>query len=140
MITSRLRNIFGLSIPLFIAHGIEEIATGFYEMDAWDAYLFQPFAELSLHGVMFVTFQLMFWLMLLVSLALLWGDRWRFYMLAIIGVVYVFELHHFAKAIIAGGYYPGLITSLLFPVIAFFFWKEWLEAYRKRRKGSTLLP
>ncbi|NBV76566.1 HXXEE domain-containing protein [bacterium] len=125
MISKKIKYIFALSIPFFIAHGIEEIFTGFYEMDAWDAYLFQPFAQLSLHGVMFVTFQLMFWLLLLVSLVLLLGERWRFYLLGVIGVVYIFELHHIVKAVLAGGYYPGLITSLAFPVIAYFFWKEW---------------
>jgi hypothetical protein len=127
MITTRLKAIFALSIPLFIAHGIEEIMTGFYSVDAWDVYLFQPFAQLSLHGVMFVTFQLMFWLLLVVSLVLLSGERWRFRMLGIIGVVYIFELHHIIKAVLAGGYYPGLITSLLFPIFAYFFWKEWIR-------------
>lgn len=134
MISTKLKTIFAISIPLFIAHGIEEIMTGFYSVDALDAYLFQPFAQLSLHGVMFVTFQLMLWLLLIVSLALLSGDRWRFRMLAVIGVVYVFELHHVFKAILAGGYYPGLITSLAFPVIAYFFWKEWIAVYKNIKK------
>ena len=134
MISTKLKTIFAISIPLFIAHGVEEIMTGFYSVDAWDAYLFQPFAQLSLHGVMFVTFQLMLWLLLIVSLALLSGDRWRFRMLAVIGVVYVFELHHVFKAILAGGYYPGLITSLAFPVIAYFFWKEWIAVYKNIKK------
>ncbi len=130
MITSRLKTIFALSIPLFIAHGIEEILTGFYAVDAWDAYLFQPFAQLPLHGVMFVTFQLMLWLLLVVFLVLLLGEKWRFRLLAVIGVVYIFELHHPIKALLAGGYYPGLITSLLFPILAFFFWKEWIKNYQ----------
>ncbi len=130
MMSNKLKLIFGISIPIFIAHGVEEIFTGFYVVDAWDAYLFQPFAQLSMHGVMFVTFQLMFWLLLLVSLVLLLDEKWRFRMLAIIGVVYVFELHHIVKAVFAGGYYPGLITSLAFPIIAYFFWMEWLKNYR----------
>ena len=135
MITTRLKVLFALSIPLFIVHGIEEILTGFYAVDAWDQFLFTPFAALSMHGVMFVTFQLMLWLLLIVSFALLSGEKWRFRMLAVIGVVYVFELHHIAKAILAGGYYPGLITSLFFPVLAYFFWKEWMQNYKMLRKS-----
>lgn len=131
MISKKLKYIFALSIPLFIAHGIEEIITGFYAVDAWDAYLFQPFAQLSMHGVMFVTFQLMFWLLLVVSLVLLLGERWRFYMLAVIGVVYVFELHHIVKALVVGGYYPGLFTAIFFPFLAYFFWKEWGQNYKR---------
>jgi hypothetical protein len=130
MITSRLKSIFALSIPFFIAHGIEEILTGFYVVDAWDAYLFQPFAQLSLHGVMFVTFQLMFWLLLVISFVLLLSEQWRFRMLAVIGIVYIFELHHPIKALLAGGYYPGLVTSLAFPVLAFLFWREWLRIFQ----------
>ena len=135
MITTRLKVLFALSIPLFIVHGIEEILTGFYAVDAWDQFLFTPFATLSPHGVMFVTFQLMFWLLLVVSLVLLSGEHWRLRMLGIIGLVYVFELHHPIKAILAGGYYPGLITSLFFPVLAYFFWKEWLRV-RSTTKNS----
>ncbi len=128
MITKKLKIIFAISIPVFIMHGIEEMITGFYAVDAWEAYLFRPFAQLSLHGVMFVIFQLMFWLLLLVLLVLLLSEQWRFRMLAIIGVVYIFELYHIFKAILVGGYYPGLITSLAFPIIAFLFWREWFKA------------
>lgn len=134
MISTRLKIIFAFSIPLFIAHGIEEIYTGFYAVDSWDQFLFTPFESLSMHGVMFVTFQLMFWLLLVISLALLSGERWRFWMLGVIGTVYVLELHHPIKALLAGGYYSGLITSLLFPIFAYFFWKEWLKNYKLIRQ------
>lgn len=134
MISNKLKNIFAISIPLFIAHGIEEILTGFYQVDAWDAYLFQPFVQLSLHGVMFVTFQFMLWLTLAVGLLMLQSERMRLYMLGVAGVVYLFELHHVVKAVIAGGYYPGLLTALLFPPLAYFFWKEWIRNYQLFRK------
>src|SRR3989344_5164662 len=125
MISTKLKTIFGLSIPLFIAHGIEEFLTGFYNLDAWDQAIFAPLASLSVHGAMFLTFQIMFWLLLIISFLLLRGERVQFYLLALLGVIYIFELHHIVKAILAGGYYPGLITSLAFPVVAVFFWKEW---------------
>jgi len=63
--TTRLKNIFGLSILLFIAHGVEEFLTHFYETDAWDQAIFGSlFGNLSTHGATFVTFQVMFWLLL----------------------------------------------------------------------------
>ena len=130
MITSKLKYIFGFSALLFIAHGIEEMLTGFYEVDAWDRALFEPLAFLSTHGAMFATFQVMLWLMLIVSFVLLLNERMRLYALSLIGIVYLFELHHPIKALLVGGYYPGLITSLLFPIIAYFFWREWRQNYK----------
>lgn len=131
MITSRLKLIFGLSIPLFIAHGIEEFTTHFYNTDAWDQAIFgNLFINLSTHGATFVTFQIMLWLLLIVAFLLLLGEHWRFYMLALLGIIFVYELHHPIKALLAGGYYPGLITSLVFPILAFLFWREWLRIFQ----------
>lgn len=129
MITPRLKYIFGASIPLFILHGTEELLTGFYNLDQWDEWIFGLLPFVSIHQAMFATFQFMLWLLLIVAFILLLGERWRFYMLTLLGVTFVFELHHPIKALIAGGYYPGLLTSLLFPVVAFLFWREWLRVF-----------
>ncbi len=135
MITNKLKIIFGLSIPLFIAHGIEEFITHFYETDAWDQAIFGSlFGNLSTHGATFITFQVMLWLLLIISFLLLMGQKWQFNVLAIAGLVYIYELHHIYKAIVTGGYYPGLYTALLFPVAAVFFWKEWLRIRRENYK------
>jgi hypothetical protein len=131
MITSKLKYIFGLSIPLFIAHGIEEYLTGFYNLDQWDEWIFGLLPFASIHQAMFATFQAMLWLLLIVALLLLTSERMRLYVLALAGFIYLFELHHPIKAILAGGYYPGLMTSLLFPVVAYLFWKEWYQNYKK---------
>lgn len=130
MISNKLKIIFGLSIPLFIAHGAEEFVTHFYDIDAHDQAIFGLLSELSTHGATFVTFQIMFWLLLVVSFLLILGQKWQLNVLAVIGVVYIYELHHVYKAILVGGYYPGLITSLLFPVVAYFFWKEWILNFK----------
>ncbi|OGG50430.1 hypothetical protein A2704_05845 [Candidatus Kaiserbacteria bacterium RIFCSPHIGHO2_01_FULL_54_36b] len=129
MITTRLKMIFGLSIPLFILHGIEEFATHFYDIDAHDQAIFGLLSGLSNHGATFVTFQVMFWLLLIISFLLLSGPKWQFNVLALAGFIYLYELHHIYKAIMVGGYYPGLVTALLFPIVTFFFWREWLPAF-----------
>jgi hypothetical protein len=133
MITNKLKIIFGLSIPLFMAHGTEEFMTHFYDIDAHDQKIFGLLSGLSNHGATFVTFQVMLWLLLIISFLLLMGQKWQFRILAIAGVVYVYELHHIIKAIQSWGYYPGLITALAFPFVAVLFWKEWLRIYKNNK-------
>lgn len=134
MVSTRLKNIFALSIPLFIAHGIEEFATHFYDTDAWDQAIFgNLFGNLSTHGATFITFQIMLWLLLIISFLLLLGEKWQFRILAIAGVIYIYELHHIIKAVSVGGYYPGLVTALVFPVIAYFFWMEWFRSLKAQK-------
>ncbi len=131
MITNKLKLIFGVSIPLFILHGIEEFMTHFYDIDTHFGAVFGSLAGLSSHGATFVTFQVMLLSLLIISFFLILGEKWRLNILAIAGLVYIYELHHLYKAVMVGGYYPGLYTALLFPVLAFFFWMEWLRAKKQ---------
>jgi hypothetical protein len=128
MITNELKLIIGLSIPLFILHGIEEYVTHFYNVDTHLQGVFSPLSGLTIHGATFVVFEVMFWLLLIVSFLLLLGPKWQLRAVALIGVVYLYELHHIYKAIMSEAYYSGLYTSLAFPILAFFFWKEWLRS------------
>ena len=136
MISKKLQTIFGLSIPLFIVHGIEEYRTGFYSNDGLYQFVFRPFLEMSLHQVMFATFQVMFWLLLIVAFAMVVSERWRLRMMVVLGLVYILELHSIWKAVISWSYYPGLITALAFPVIGYFFWDELIKSWNK---GQTNL-
>lgn len=124
--SNKLKVLFQISLGLFIAHGIEEYVTGFYNLDKWDEWIFGLLPFTSIHQAMFATFQVMFWLLLIVSFLLLMGKKWQFRLLALLGVVYIFELHHIVKAVAALSYYPGFITALGFPVLAYFYWKELL--------------
>lgn len=128
MITKKLKLIFGLSIPVFIAHGVEEYMTHFNEINPPDQAIFGLLSSLPNHGATFVAFQLMFWLILIVSLLLLLGGRLQFYTFSIIGVVFLYEIHHIIKAVVGQSYYPGVYTSLAFPVFAALFWREWVRA------------
>ncbi|KKW22594.1 MAG: hypothetical protein A2W52_02485 [Candidatus Taylorbacteria bacterium RIFCSPHIGHO2_02_49_25] len=128
MISRKLKVVFGLSIPLFILHGIEEYRTGFYNVDKLYQFIFRPFSEMSGNQVMFITFQIMLWLLLVVSFLLVASERWRLRMIAVLGVVYILELQHIWKAVVSWSYHPGLITALAFPVIGFFFWRELIKS------------
>ncbi len=108
-------------------HGIEEFVTHFDDIDVHDQVIFGALSGMSVHGATFVTFQVMLWLLLVVAFLLLQGPKYQFNLLAVAGLIYIYEMHHIFKAISVSGYYPGLYTALVFPVIAYFFWKEWFK-------------
>ena len=130
MISQKLKNIFLLSIPLFIAHGIEEYLTGLYKVDSHVKSMFGYFEHLAPLQATFLIFQIMLWLLLIVSYLLIRSEKWQLWLMIIPGVIFIYELHHFYKAFDVGGYYPGLITALLFPVIGGFYWKEWVKCVK----------
>lgn len=134
MISKRLRNLFYFSIPIFIAHGLEEYFTGLYSVDSHVKFMFGYFESIATSQAVFLLFQIMLWLMLLVSAVLIFNEKSRLYIMVIPAIIFIYELHHFWKAFDVGGYYPGLVTALLFPLVGYFYWKEWLKCI----KGSTL--
>lgn len=134
MITKKLKIIFGLSILVFIAHGVEEYMTHFNDLNPSDQAIFGLLSSLPNHGATFVAFQLMFWLLLIVSLLLLIGGKWQLYTFSIIGIVYVYELHHIIKAVVTQSYHPGLYTSLTFPIFVILFWREWIRVNKSEIK------
>ena len=130
MISQKLKIIFLVSIPVFVAHGLEEIFTGLYNVDSHVAFMFGGLAKLPTMEALFILSQIMIWLVLVVSFLLLLGPKWQLRRMIILGLVYIYELHHFWKAFEAWGYYPGLITAIAFAVIGFFFWKELIKNYK----------
>ena len=130
MISHKLKTIFLLSVVLWIIHGTEELTTGLYSVDSHVAFVF-GFTEkfTSVHTAFFV-FQIMLWLILIVSYLLILGPKWQLRLMFIPGIAMIYELHHLYKAIEVGGYYPGLITALFFPIVGYFFWKEYLKNLR----------
>lgn len=132
MISSRLKNLFLIGILLFIAHGMEEYFTGFLSGngDPIFNFIFRPFEGMSPEEATFVMFQLMFWSSLIMIFLLLSGKKWALTVLVLPGIIYVVEAHHLIEAAIHRAYYPGMVTALFFPVLAFFYWKELLKQLR----------
>ena len=122
-----LRNIFLLSIPIFILHGMEEYITGFTQVDPIFLWVFRPLLDMSVNQATFLVFQIMLGVLLIVSALLILGEKWQRRMIIIPGLLYIFEFHHLYEAIIRKTYYPGLITALFFPFVAFFFWKAYFK-------------
>ena len=131
--TKKLQKLFLFSIPLFIAHGLEEILTGFYNIDSQVAFWFGNLAKLPNTRALFLLFQIMFWLMLIIGYLLLLGPKWQLRLMFIPGIAFVYELHHLYKALGAGGYYSGIITAIPLYIIGFFFWKEFIQSWRTVR-------
>lgn len=127
MISNRLKNIFVISIPVFVGHGLEEYFKDFYNIDGIFNFMIGPLNAMSMPQATFLLFQIMLWILLVVSALLITSEKWQLRLMIIPGLVYVFELHHIWKAVQMWDYYPGLITALAFPVFAFVFWKELLK-------------
>lgn len=120
-----LIRIFGFSIPLFIAHGLEEYFNNFYNIDSHSKFLLKPFLGVADYQASFLVFQISFWILLI--LVFLFNRNLPKWLTVAIGLVYVYEIHHIIKAIEFGGYYPGLITALGFPIVAYFYWREFIR-------------
>ncbi|TSC59139.1 MAG: Uncharacterized protein Greene041662_646 [Candidatus Peregrinibacteria bacterium Greene0416_62] len=127
----RLRTIFAWSIPVFIAHGVEEYLTGFTKVDPIFAFVFQPVLRMPVANGTFVVFQVMAWILLIVCAVLLLGERWQKRLLIIPGLLYIFEMHHLIEALLRWNYYPGLLTAIVFPVFAVLFWREYFRGDRQ---------
>ena len=127
-IPKKLRTLFLISVPLFMIHSIEEHWTEFFDVYP----LFSAIGQLigSSADVPFIVFSFLWWLLLLSASFLLLTGRFPCRLMFIPGIIYLYEFHHIIKAILAWDYYPGLITALGFPVIGYFFWKEFLRVLR----------
>ena len=128
-ISQKLKTLFFISIPIFIVHGLEEYFTGFYNVDSSFKFFFHFFETMPVQQATFLLFQIMLWLALIVFAFLIWSEQWRLRLMVLPGLVYIFELHHIWKALEVWGYYHGLITALMFPVIGFLYWKELLKGF-----------
>ncbi len=127
MVSKRLNIISLLSIPAFISHGIEEYLNDFAHTYpnlnfTWAENLFKNIPQAS-----FGTFQIMWWLLLIVSLVLISSKKSHRIFYFLLGLIFLYELTHILTTFWALSYTPGFITSLLFIPISYFYWKELLS-------------
>src|SRR3989344_9388739 len=125
MISQKLKNIFAFSIPVFIAHGLEEYFTGLYNFDSF----YQSFSNPKMVFVIVVL--VLGNISLIIAYMLIQKNKWVFGLSVALGLLLIFELTHVYEAVKLGGYYPGLITFFAFPIIAIFLGKELLNNYKK---------
>ena len=130
MISNKLKTIFYISIPVFMAHGLEEFFNGFYNVDWSFKFVFGFLNTMTIPQATFLVFQIMLWLAFIGVAFLIASEKWRLRLMLLPGVIYIFELHHIWKALEGWSYYPGAITAIAFPFIAFFFWRELLKNWK----------
>ena len=130
MISQKLKTLFYISVPVFIAHGLEEIFNGFYNVDWFFKFALGFLKTMSVPQATFIVFQIMIWLALIVFAFLIASEKWRLRLMILPGLIYIFELHHIWKAFESWSYYPGVITAIAFPIIGFLFWKELIKNFQ----------
>ena len=128
--SNKLKTLFYISIPVFIAHGLEEFFNGFYNVDWSFKFVFGFLNTMTIPQATFLIFQIMLWLAFIVFAFLIASEKWRLRLMVLPGIIYVFELHHIWKASESWSYYPGVITAIAFPIIGFLFWKELLKNFK----------
>jgi hypothetical protein len=127
MASKKLKLLFAISIPIFMAHGLEELWTNFYQVDTHYHALFGTFDGMPVYKATFLLFNVMMWLWLTTSLLLISDARWQLRLAFLPMVLYVFELHHLLDVAEVRGYTPGAITGLAFPVLAVLYGRQWLR-------------
>lgn len=132
--SNKLKTIFYISIPVFIAHGLEEFFNNFYNID-WSTKLVFGFLNgMSVPQATFLVFQIMLWLALIVFAFLIASEKWRLRLMLLPGIIFLVELHHPWSVITSLGYYPGAITSIPLLILGFLFWKELLKNLRQNNE------
>ena len=97
MISQKLKTLFYISVPVFIAHGLEEIFNGFYNVDWFFKFAFGFLETMSVPQATFIVFQIMIWLAFIVFAFLITGEKWRLWLMLLPGIIYIFELPTFGK-------------------------------------------
>lgn len=127
LVSNKVKKLFLVLVVLFMLHGVEEYLTGFYKVDLSLAQFFGFFEIIPWPQAVFLLFQAMWWLILVLILLFIFVKKWSYYAMIIIGLITLLEIHHIYKALAQMAYYPGLLTSLLIVVVGIFFLKELLR-------------
>ena len=90
MISQKLKTIFIISIPVFIAHGLEEFFNAFYNIDWSTKLVFEFLYEMSVPQATFLVFQIMLWLALIVFAFLIASEKWRLWLMLLPGIIFIF--------------------------------------------------
>jgi hypothetical protein len=131
MVSKRLTTLFVLALGLIYLHGVEEVLTGFPRVDSFMKFG-ASFFNTSSENFYWISHIFLWWLPIPVIFLILRRRTIILPLLALFGLVFVFELHHLVKAALAQSYYPGMITAFFYPILGVFFYKELLRSRKAR--------
>ena len=121
--TKKTKLLFLALSILFVFHGIEEYVTVFYNVDEIFQQTFWFTRDMTVPQASFLVFQIFFWLILLVVNISLFFPKSNFIVYFFL-LITIFELHHPLKSLIHWSYYPGLFTSIFFPILGYAMYKN----------------
>ena len=134
MTSKKLKNFLVLSIVVVYLHFFEEVISGFYLNDWIMKYISSHFQ--TINQAQYYASHVVWILMIGPAALLALGGKWTLRVLTLYGFFFIFELHHLIDAIRTLNYYPGVITSIIFEIIGFFYWKELINNWRKNNGRS----
>jgi len=138
MISRKLKILSILSILIILIHWIEEYATKFslYNLNSFAKFFYQYFDNVSTSEAIFITTQALLWIFLIVAFLLKLPYKLTKWIIYILSLILIFELHHILYSLVLWKYYPGLITGLLFPILCYFYFKELIHIPKHKRHVS----
>ena len=121
-----IKHLVLVSLGAFVIHGIEEYFSRFYAIDPQAEVIFRSLA-VGDYRAGFIILQVLFWLVLLGAYFLVRANKQEALIAAALGAISLYELTHIWYGLRLGGYYPGLYTSLAFPLLAVYFFRHFIK-------------
>lgn len=137
-----MKSLFLASIVAMFAHKVESwwaaewLESPFFQALERTAQGLDPVPTASLGETIFLVFVTWLFVGLLMGWLVLRGGWGPIVALAFWGATFVLEWHHLGRAILRGGYYPGLVTSLVYLAIMAAYWGELLKHLPTRSAQS----
>lgn len=126
------------SIVFLIIHAVEEYRSGFPEMDRSFGWIVHTFRGMQFDQAVFILYQIALILALIVIFAVVFVRFSSLVLLVLIGLILIFESTHIIAAIFVGGYYPGLYTAFISPILSVLYWLRLIFDFRSRQLPPTL--
>ena len=130
MVSKQLTILFIIALALIYLHGVEEVLTGFPHGDSFMKFG-ASFFHTSPENFYWISHIFLWWLPIPIIFLVFRKKAIILPLLALFGLVFVFELHHLIKAVLAQSYYPGMITAFFYPILGVFFYKELLKIWSR---------
>ncbi len=127
MLSKKFQLIVLFSLLLHWLHGVECTLTKYYEVGPVFMDYFHTVKETA-----YLAFHIPFYIFLLLAFLLLQRGRWMFIPLALYGMIFFTEFHHFLRGVVQMNYYPGMITSFFFPFIGILYFKELIKLWKTK--------
>ena len=112
-----MNRLLAIVLAFYLPHLLEEAITGMHD-DPWIVAAYAPLAHLGARHAAYLVFQITFALGLVVTLLYAHGGSARRWVMGLLGLALLAEMHHPLRALVALSWNSGLATSLPLPFVA----------------------